>query len=73
MKLLKLQLYKVTVVHILQACDSARRINFCNWLLQSVHDGEVDPHDSPPHHLAVSQAVPARGWEVTVGFTFLNG
>jgi hypothetical protein len=22
----------------------ANRINFCNWFLQSVHDGEIDPH-----------------------------
>jgi hypothetical protein len=43
-KLLKLQPYKVTVVHALQPCDLASRINFCNWFLQSPHDGEIDPH-----------------------------
>jgi hypothetical protein len=42
MKLLKLQPYKAAVVHALQPRDSASRINFCNWFLQSVHDG--DPH-----------------------------
>jgi hypothetical protein len=43
MKLLKLLLYKETVVHALQPCYPASRVNFCNWFLQSVHDGEVDP------------------------------
>jgi hypothetical protein len=44
MKLLELWLCKVTVVHALQPCDLTSRINFSNWFLQSVHDGEVDPH-----------------------------
>jgi hypothetical protein len=43
-KLLKLWSYKVTVVQALQPRDSASRINFCNWFLQTVHEGEVDPH-----------------------------
>jgi biotin operon repressor len=33
MKLLKLQLYKVTVVHALQLHDPAGGINLCNWFL----------------------------------------
>jgi hypothetical protein len=44
MKLLKFQLYKVTVAHALQPCDLASKINFSNWFWQSVHDGEVDHH-----------------------------
>jgi hypothetical protein len=43
MKLLKLRLYKATVVHALQPRDPASRINFWNWFMQSLHD-EVDPH-----------------------------
>jgi hypothetical protein len=43
-KLLKLRQYKATVVHVLQPCVPASRINFYNWFLQSVHDGEVGPH-----------------------------
>jgi hypothetical protein len=43
-KLLKLWQYKATVIHALQPCDLANKINFCNFFLQSVHDSEVDPH-----------------------------
>jgi hypothetical protein len=43
-KLLKLRPCKVTAVHSLQPRDPASRIHFCNWFLQSVHGGEVDPH-----------------------------
>lgn len=42
-KLLKLKPYKVTVVHALQPQDPVSRVNYCNWFLQSVHNGEVDP------------------------------
>jgi hypothetical protein len=43
-KLLKLgHTGKATLVHALQSHDSAGRINFCNWFLQSVHNSEVDP------------------------------
>jgi hypothetical protein len=44
MNLLKPWLYRVIVVHSLLPRDSARRIDFCNWFLQSVPGGEVDPH-----------------------------
>jgi hypothetical protein len=30
-------------VHVLKQPDYAARIRFCNWLLQNVHDGIVDP------------------------------
>jgi hypothetical protein len=30
-------------VHELKQPDFAARIGFCNWLLQNVHDGTVDP------------------------------
>jgi hypothetical protein len=43
-KLLSLRPYKATVVHALQPCDLASRSNLCNWFLQPVHGGEVDPH-----------------------------
>jgi DNA-binding transcriptional MocR family regulator len=43
-KQLKLRPYQATAVHTLKLRDSASRINFCNWFLQSVHDGEVDPY-----------------------------
>jgi hypothetical protein len=43
-KLLDLWPYIVAIVHALQPCDPACRINFCIWFLQSVHDGEVDPY-----------------------------
>ncbi|PNF37420.1 hypothetical protein B7P43_G16027 [Cryptotermes secundus] len=42
-KLIKFRPYKVTVVHELKEPDHAARIRFCNWLLQNVHDGIVDP------------------------------
>jgi hypothetical protein len=33
----------MTVVHELKQLDYAARISFCNWLLQNVYDGLVDP------------------------------
>jgi hypothetical protein len=42
-KLLQLRPCKVTAVHALKEHDPVSRIHFCNWFLQSVHDGEVDP------------------------------
>jgi hypothetical protein len=41
--LLKLWPYKITVVHALKEHDLVVRINTCNWFLQSVHDGEINP------------------------------
>jgi hypothetical protein len=32
------------VVHALREHDPVARINFCDWFLQSVHDGEAGPH-----------------------------
>jgi hypothetical protein len=34
--------HKWTVVHALQACDLASRMDFCNWFLQSIHNSEAD-------------------------------
>jgi hypothetical protein len=31
-------------VHEPKKPDYAAKIRFCNWLLQNVHDGIVDPH-----------------------------
>ncbi|PSN46547.1 hypothetical protein C0J52_19601, partial [Blattella germanica] len=42
-KLLKLKPYKTRVVHQLLPTDDAGRRNFCNWYLQAIHDGVVDP------------------------------
>ena len=35
--------YRVTVVHRLTPGDPATRVNYCEWIMQSVHDGTVDP------------------------------
>jgi hypothetical protein len=43
-RLLKMKPFKTTVVHELQPYDSVNSVNFCNWILQSVHGGEIDPH-----------------------------
>ena len=42
-KLLGFKPYKVTVVQKLQEPDFNRRTHFCDWYVQSVHDGIVDP------------------------------
>jgi hypothetical protein len=42
-QLLKLRPYKTTVIYALQPCDSASRVRFCSWFLQSVVKGEIDP------------------------------
>jgi hypothetical protein len=41
-QLLKLRPYK-TVIHALHPRDQASRVHFCNWFLQSVVEGEIDP------------------------------
>jgi hypothetical protein len=41
-QLLKLRPYKATVIHILQPCHSASRVQFCSWFLQYVVEGEID-------------------------------
>jgi hypothetical protein len=40
---LKLRPYKTTVIHALQPRDPGSRVHFCNWFLQSVVEGEIDP------------------------------
>jgi hypothetical protein len=42
-QLLKLRPYKTTVIHTLQQREPASRAHFCNWFLQTVIDGEIDP------------------------------
>jgi hypothetical protein len=37
----KLRPYKTTVIHALQPRDSASRVHFCSWFLQSVVEGEI--------------------------------
>jgi hypothetical protein len=41
-QLLKLRPYKTTVIHALQLRDSASRVRFCNWFLQSVIEDEIN-------------------------------
>ena len=43
-KFLHLRPCKATIVHSLKEYDLAARIRFCSRLLQSVHDGEFEPH-----------------------------
>jgi hypothetical protein len=43
-KFIHLRPCKATVVHSLKEYDLAARIHFYSWFLQSVHDGEVEPH-----------------------------
>jgi hypothetical protein len=41
-QLVKLRRYKTAVNYALQPRDSAVRVHFCNWFLQSVVEGEID-------------------------------
>jgi hypothetical protein len=41
-QLLKLRLYKTTVIHALQLHDPASMVHFCIWFLQSVVEGEIN-------------------------------
>jgi transcriptional antiterminator len=43
-QLLKLRPYKTSVIHALQQRDTAGRVHFCSWFLQSVVKCEIDPH-----------------------------
>jgi hypothetical protein len=43
MQCLQLRPHETTVVHALKENNRVTRIGFCNWFLQSVHDGDVDP------------------------------
>jgi hypothetical protein len=42
-QLLKLRPYKRTVIHNLQPRDSASRVRFCRWFIQSVVEGDLVP------------------------------
>jgi hypothetical protein len=42
-KLLQLRPCKASLVDAWKEHDPVARIHFCNWFLQSVYDGEVDP------------------------------
>jgi hypothetical protein len=42
-QLLKLRLYKTSVMRAFQPRDPASRVHFCSWFLQSVVEGEIDP------------------------------
>jgi hypothetical protein len=42
-KNLHLRPYKITQVQVIEECDYGRRTHFCNWFLQAVHDGVLDP------------------------------
>jgi hypothetical protein len=42
-QLLKLRPYKTRVIQILQPCDPASRVHFCNWFLQSVVKNVTNP------------------------------
>ena len=41
-KLLKLKLYKISVVHALHQPDPNKRLRFCNWMSEKVNSGELD-------------------------------
>jgi hypothetical protein len=43
-KLLKLKPFETAGVRELQPHNPANRMNFCNWILKSDHDGEIDSH-----------------------------
>jgi hypothetical protein len=34
---------KITQVQVIEECDCGRRTHFCNWFLQAVYDGVLDP------------------------------
>jgi hypothetical protein len=42
-KNLHLRPYKITQVQVIEEGDYGRRTHFCNWILQAVHDGVLDP------------------------------
>ena len=42
-KLLGLKPYRITVVHELRPRDPEMRLRFCNWMLQNVNNGIIDP------------------------------
>jgi hypothetical protein len=42
-KNLHLRPYEITQVQVTEECDYGRRTHICNWFLQAVHDGVLDP------------------------------
>ncbi|PSN56480.1 hypothetical protein C0J52_08437 [Blattella germanica] len=38
-----MKLYKITIVHELQLRDPEMQFHICNWILQNVNDGIIDP------------------------------
>ena len=55
-KLLKLKLYKITIVQRFLSADTAQKLHYCMWFLTSVHDEIVDLNlvfysDEPWFHL----------------------
>jgi hypothetical protein len=42
-KNLHLRPIKITQVQVIEEGDYGRRTHFCNWFLQAVHDGVLDP------------------------------
>jgi hypothetical protein len=42
-KNLHLRPYEIAQVQVIEEGDYGRRTNFCNWFLQTVHDGVLDP------------------------------
>jgi hypothetical protein len=42
-QLLKLRLYKTTVIHALQPRDPASGVHFCSWFPQTIIEGEINP------------------------------
>ncbi|PNF15704.1 hypothetical protein B7P43_G12455 [Cryptotermes secundus] len=42
-KLLHIRPYKFTVVHEIKPVDYEKRVRFCNWFINHVHDGLLDP------------------------------
>jgi hypothetical protein len=42
-KNLHLRPYKIIQVQVTEEGDYGRRTHFCNWFLQAVHDGVLDP------------------------------
>jgi hypothetical protein len=36
-------LYKITKVQVIEEGDYGRRMHFCKWFLQAVHDSVLDP------------------------------
>jgi hypothetical protein len=42
-ELLHIRAYKITVVPEIKPVDYEKRVRFCNWFTNHVHDGLLDP------------------------------